>query len=320
MRKFSIPYNNDTGLLEELVKEFPEHKDQCTEVYFAIPNQFAGTGRVIGQEDRYEAHVMNILRKAHEQDIESNLLINSGCLGLRMSTPDFTDTILHYIQSLRDSAGLDIVTVADYLLAREIKRTFPELKIECSSIAYVDSIEKAKYWEEIGCDIMVIPPVLNKNLRLIRQLRQHLPTVHLKLVLNQTCLHGCPMWQGHHNLRSHGEEGQQYWDACKNFFAEKPWLLYSSSFIPPRYLDYYDEYIDIYKLVDRKHSTGEILQSFGAYCGDRNYEEKFDELNKRIPEEVFAKVVHCSKNCSDCGYCEAAYTGLLKEPAEQQAE
>lgn len=304
MRKFSIPYNNDPFLLDKLINEFPDCKTQCREIYFAIPNKFAGTGRVINQGDNYEHDIIHLLKKVHDHNIESNLLINSGCFGLHMANLEFAHDIIHYIHYLKESTGLDIVTVSDYCLAMEIKRAFPEVKLECSSIAYVDSVEKAKYWEELGCDILVIPPVLNKNLRVISQIHEYLPDVRLKLVINQTCLHGCPMWHSHHNLRGHGNEGELYSVVCQKLFEEKPWLLYSSSFIPPKYMDYYDEFIDIYKLVDRRHTTTEILQSFGAYSENRNYKEKIDELNKSIPEEVFAKVVHCNKNCSNCGFCE----------------
>ncbi len=307
MRTFSIPYNNDLLLLDKLGEKFPEHISQCKEIYFAIPNHIAGTGRAIDQGNDYEDEIVQLLKKARDKNIEGNLLINTGCLGLRIADAEFVRNIINYIYNLKESDGLEVVTVVDYYLALEIKQAIPDIKLECSSIAYVNSLEKAKYWGELGCDIMVIPPVLNKDLKFIRQMREALPQVQLKLVLNQTCLHDCPMWQGHHNLRGHGNEGEVYLNICQNLFKEKPWLLYSSSFIPPKYMDYYDEFIDIYKLVDRRHSSIEILQNFGAYCGDRNSSEKFEELNKIIPEKVFEKVIGCSKMCSSCGFCEFAY-------------
>ena len=61
-------------------------------------------------------------------------------------------------------SGLKAVTISNFLLAKEVKKRIPNVILECSSVAYVDSIQKAQQWADIGCNIMVIPPDKNKNI------------------------------------------------------------------------------------------------------------------------------------------------------------
>ncbi len=307
MRCFSLPYNNDILILNKLETEF-HGVNGCSEIYFAVSNNWIGSGRSITQTDLYEEEILTLTHTARDKGIECNILLNAGCLDHMMSNASFIKNILMYLSSLVEKMSVDTFTVSDYLLAKEIKMAFPKIKIECSSIAYIDSVAKAKYWIDIGCDILVIPPVLNKNLRFIKELRNEYPKLLLKLVTNQRCLFDCPMWIGHHNIRAHGNEGFIYNESCHKEFADKPWKYYSSSYIPPEYLSFYDKYIDIYKLVDRRFSTDMILNQFSIYS---NEEEKYkDELYKNqlsITAEQFEKILYCNKNCANCKFCEDIY-------------
>lgn len=305
-RYFSIPYNNDLNLLECLHEEFGD-LEECKEIYFAIPLKYSNTGRALEQTEKYEKQVITLLKQCASYHVEGNMLLNSACLETKMKDYSFAQRCLAYIKSLHEEYVLSSITVSDFLLAKYMKEKLPSIKIECSSVAYVDSVQKAKMWDDIGVDIIVIPPDCNKNLSLISSMKKTLKHAELKLLVNQDCIPFCPMRQFHNTIQTHGNDGAMYLETCSRYMKEHPWVFYSSTYIPPKYLQHYDEYISLYKLVDRKKSTEKIIKAYGSYTGKDKYQEKADEWNERIPEEVFEKVIRCNKHCEECGFCKAKY-------------
>ena len=305
-REFSIPYNNDINLLDMMYDIFG-NLDECKEIYFAIPLKYSNTGRALNQKEGYEKQIIDLLAKCNKYNIEGNMLLNSACLDIRMKDYTFAQKCVEYIKELHVVYGLSSITVSDFLLAKYIKEKFPAIKIECSSVAYIDSVQKAKMWEDIGADMLVIPPDYNKNLPLISTIKKSLHYSKVKLLVNQDCIPSCPMRQFHNTIQSHGNDGAMYLDTCSRYMKEHPWLFYSSTYIPPRYLEYYDEFVDLYKIVDRKKTTEKLIKAYGCYTGKESFIEKANSWNARIPEEVFRKVISCTKHCEKCGFCRSMY-------------
>ena len=305
-RYFSIPYNNDLNLLDDMHDEFG-NLDECKEIYFAIPLKYSNTGRALEQTEEYEKQIIVLLKKCDSYQVEGNMLLNSACLETKMQDYSFVEKCVEYIKNLHDVYGLISITVSDFLLACYIKEKFPAIKIECSSVAYVDSVQKAKMWDDIGIDMLVIPPDYNKNLLFISSIKKALKRAELKLLVNQDCIPSCPMRQFHNTIQSHGNDGAMYLETCSRYMKEHPWVFYSSTYIPPKYLHYYDDYISLYKIVDRKKSTEKIIKAYGSYTDKDSYREKANEWNARIPEEVFEKVIRCNRYCEECGFCKAKY-------------
>lgn len=305
-RYFSIPYNNDLDLLDRMYDEFGD-LDECKEIYFAIPLKYSNTGRALNQNAEYEKQIIELLSKCNIYNVEGNMLLNSGCLDVRMKDYTFAQKCVEYIKELHDAHGLSSITVSDFLLAKYIKEKFPAIKIECSSVAYVDSVQKAKMWDDIGVDMLVIPPDYNKNLPLISAIKKSLKHAEIKLLANQDCIPSCPMRQFHNTIQSHGNDGAMYLETCSRYMKEHPWLFYSSTYIPPRYLEYYDECVDLYKIVDRKNTTEKIIKAYGCYTEKKAFSEKANSWNARIPEAVFKKVISCTKHCEECGFCRKMY-------------
>ena len=118
MRKFSIPYNGDVKLLRNLFDTMPEIASQCVQIFIPILNNFAGTCRVIPQSEEYGDEIQNVILDAHKRGVRTNLLINPGCLGLRMATPDSIEELIEYLTFLVSAVSLDSVTIADFLFGK----------------------------------------------------------------------------------------------------------------------------------------------------------------------------------------------------------
>lgn len=307
MRKFSIPYNGDILLLESLQRQLPDEMEHIQEIYLAVPRNILMTGRNILQSADYYNEVESIIQQAGQMNIESNLLLNAGCFGEKIVDASLVNTCVNYLDKLLGGYQNINITVTDFLLAKKIKQSLPEIKLECSSVSYVDSLQKAKFWYEIGCSIMVLPPALNKNIHFIKELTETFPEMKLKIIANEVCLPSCPMRTFHNNTQNHGNSGEVYVKECRKKFVEEPWLFYSSSYLPPSQLYHYDPYVSLYKLIDRTKPTEKIIKAIGTYCSSKQYERKAQEWNGRIPDKLFQTILKCNKNCKTCGICKDIY-------------
>ncbi len=303
-RKFSIPYNHDVNLLTRLCEEFPDKIDNIYEVFFPIENEIANTGRVIEQKG-YRQEIERIFEDAKKYNIHTNILLNAGCMADQVISDSFLPKLVDYLKSLVNDYGLNMITISDFYIAAKVKEKIPELEIECSSVAYVDSVNKAMYWESIGVDIMVIPHDFTKHMDFIKDLKSNLKKMKLKLMINHHCKNYCPMFTSHNNIEGHGDAGKKYMELCETF--SKPWRIYGSGYVTPRKLAVYDDYIDVYKILDRYESTQRIIERFGAYTLDERYTQRIERMNSKIPDEVFDKVLYCNKICNSCNFCEQYY-------------
>lgn len=297
----SIPYNGDDGLIHKIAKQnLIEH---CEQIYVPMPDKLIKSCRVIKQSDNYEDEIINLIESSKKFNIRVNLLLNPGCLNTLMSNKNSIIPIIDYLKFLCDNYSLDSITIADFLLAKMIKEAIPKLKIEASCMANIKDLRIAKYWVDLGADVIVIHPDKNKDFKYIRDLAQYFPNIKLKMIVNELCVPNCPMRQGHSNIEGHGYSGESYHEACTSIFKNEPWLFYSSAFIPPKYLYLYDKLIDIYKIVDRLSTTEKIIEAIAVYSNDKRYQAIKEDWDNRIPESVFHKVINCNRICNKCDFC-----------------
>ena len=251
---------------------------ECPEVgwlYGSLPTEIVGSGRqatllpAVKRESAAE-HI----RQAHRLGLKFNYLINTSCLGNREYTRDFHRAMLRYIEWVAEQKP-DLVTVTLPFIAQIIKRQFPRLKISVSKYANVDSLEKAKFWEELGADEITIPDdSLSRDFKMLRLMKENL-RCDLQIFANLACLRGCPFAHHHANLASHGsqrheEAGGVYLEYClancKNIRVQRPVEIIKSGWIRPEDLHHYEEIgINKFKLVDRSLTARGLLKRVKAY-------------------------------------------------------
>ena len=185
--KLSVPFNGQDNLIPEL-KKYPE----VVEVYGKLTSDFIGGGKNSFQIPFISKRKFaDNVKQAHRHGLEFNYLLNSSCLDNLEWTMSGQTKIMQLVSWL---VGLDIdaVTVATPYLLELVKQRFPELKIYVSDLAYINSIERAKYWEALGADRITLFNVdVNRNFSLLKNIRKNVKC-ELKLILNANCLYRCP--------------------------------------------------------------------------------------------------------------------------------
>lgn len=279
--RLSIATNFESDLIDGL-KDYP-----VLELYGKLRQDAIGGGRAPYQlaaitRKRLEAHVAYV----HRAGFEFNYLLNSSCLGNKEITRNGQkeiEELLNWINSIK----VDSVTVASPFLLKMVKRRYPHIKVRISVFAAVDRVIKAKMWEDLGADCIVLDSLLvNRELKVLENIRKRIKT-DLELMVNNSCLMGCALSPSHMNTIAHTAQASH---ANKGFFMDwafmkctqmklqEPVNYIRSEWIRPEDLHIYEALgYDRFKLVERDIPTAFMLKRVKAYV-DRRYEGNLLDL------------------------------------------
>lgn len=281
MMKFAVPTNFRNNFISRLNKKGVHY------LYGKLAADFVGGGRASVMlasvsKRRLAKHVAEV----HKNGLEFNYLLNASCLGNR----EFTISGQRRIRRLLDwlaKIEVDSVTVAIPYLAWLIKKNYPQLKIHASSFANIDSIQKAKYWQDLGVDLIVLEPTaLNRDFSTLAKIRKQIKC-KLELIANNACLYQCPLNNYHQMINAHASQSG---DALRGYFINFCSLnckyirlkdttnFIRSDWIRPEDVHYYEQLgIDCLKLAGRTRDKDFILNALDAYTR-RRYERNLAEL------------------------------------------
>jgi collagenase-like PrtC family protease len=330
--RFSVPYNQDLETLRALL-ERREIGDTCiSEVYLSGPNRYSGSGRIV--EALTTEQMAFVLDEIHRHGVTANLLMNSTCEGADWYSPSSWSAMMDFVQHMHLCHGLDAVTVANPLLAREFRRAFPKLGICASVLADIDCLERAILFVHAGADTITPEVSINRDLALLTAIKKR-TGVRLKLMVNEGCLYKCAFRKFHFNYISHRSkelpetEEDPFMRSCTRILAEDLTQILKSGWIRPEDTRKYHELSDFFKVVGRTRPRTHVLRSVHAYMEESWQGDLLDildsSLNKfgleygaTLPNQglgeagFFEHVTSCGHDNSDCEYCRLLATRLIR--------
>ena len=189
--RFSLAANYDPELIPQLAG-YP-----VDEVYGKFP-----TDGVSGGRPRYlatplsETDLRNYIRLLDRQRIAFNYLLNGACFGNREWTRPWQKRVTALLAKLGEM-GVRRVTVSTPFLLELVKSRFPEFKVRVGIYAQVDTPRRARFWEELGADAIVLESFsINRDFARLTAIRQAV-RCDLELIANHVCLMNCPMQTYH---------------------------------------------------------------------------------------------------------------------------
>ncbi len=267
--RISLATNFDDSLIDQ-VKKHP-----VEEIFGKLSSDVAGGGRASYQivrvgRRRLEEHV----RHAVQSGIRFNYLLNAACLDNR----EFTKKGQKRIRALLDwisEIGVGAVTVASPFLLEIVKNSYPQLRVRVSVFACVDHVRKAKMWEDLGADCIMLDSLLvNREFRLLRALRKAVQC-DLQLLVNNSCLQSCAFSHYHMNTLAHASQSGHH---SKGFFVDwcflrctmmrlmDPANYVRSEWVRPEDLHHYEALgYDHFKLTERGAPTPVLVRRVKAY-------------------------------------------------------
>ncbi len=307
-----------------------------------LPGDIVGGGRPTAALARItKDDAEKYIKKVRSQGISFNYLMNAACLDNREFTKEWNNQFSEHIQWL-DSIGVDQLTVSIPYLIQKVKKQYPHIKISTSIFDRINTVERAKYFEKLGADDIVIDPNCNRELSLIKKIRKSVKT-EMTIYVNGHCLYQCPYSFYHAENLAHSS---QSWHTSKGYYVEYCWLscmktrlenpaeLIRSIWVRPEDLSRYEELgVNNFKVGDRTASTEYILKTARAYA-DRRLEGNLMQLfniplpmikytltkymkpgfNPSLPRidnrmldgflDFFEKKSCSQSICEDCRYCD----------------
>ncbi len=290
---FLVPTNWD----RELISPLSQIKAD-TEIYGVLPISMMGSGGLgpdIPQMTTEQAE--EYINLVHSAGLTFNYLLNAPSLSNMEWHEGTHHELLQHLQWL-SNAGVESVTVAIPYLLELIKRQFPRLKVEVSTIAHVNSVARAKYLESLGADTIMLDASINRDLELLKAIRDAVDC-KLGVLTNTLCLYQCPYEYYHSSTLGHASQKHSplhgfYMDYCA-FQCALNRLNDSSQFIKARWIRPEDIHIyeqiglDFFKIGGRAMPTEWILNAAKAYASLRYKGNLHDLLNPLTPQNRYAK-------------------------------
>jgi len=272
--KYSVACNWDPELLECL-----SHESSSVDTIFGqITDDPFGGGRgsfLAPKVLREQAE--EFIVGARKRGFHFNYLLNGACQDNLEMTREGNRILFDHIEWVAKT-GADMVTVTLPIMLIWIRRHFPQFKVVVSSWARVANVKRAKYWEDLGADTIILAEYATRDFAALRSMRRAL-RCKLEVIANPSCLYMCYLDTNHINMMSHSAQGghisggfvldhcQVY---CQRMKLGRPDELIKARWIRPEDVGDYDEIgIDSLKLLERFRNTETMMQVVRAYEGRR---------------------------------------------------
>lgn len=315
--KFSIGYNND---IEGFLRIMKRHHDKIKSIYFPLPQEYMGSGRapIKKPAEKYQQEINLLLKLATKLKITPILLLNSTIINYTK-----IQKVLKVLKTLYEKKLIRHVVLTDPYLMTRIKKNFPDIIIEISILAHVRTIQEAKYYKDIGANIITIDREKIRNIPFITKISQ---IIKPKILVNEGCLKNCIYRYSHYNNLCLASSMKNYkLDYFRSYSIDKmclitvskyPQKIFSSPFIRPEDLKFYSHLNLDYKISSRNWSSNQLEEALVAYY-TQNYKGNLINLlnttllcmidsidNKKLDNyEFFKKLSSCDDNCDKCEFC-----------------
>ena len=280
--KISLATNYENELIEQ-IKDFPIY-----EIYGKLKNDIVGGGRPDDElenieKNKFEKHVKFV----RDAGINFNYLLNGSCLSNNEQDYKWQQNFIEFLQYLKN-IGVNALTVTNPFILQLIKKYFKDyFTIRVSTFACVDSFERAKYWEDIGADIICADFVkINRDFKTLKYMVNNLKHAKIEILVTNSCLKNCPMIFTHTTALAHAsdksKEKDKYEDwclfNCQEIENNKVEEYIKSPWVRPEDIKYYEEIgIVHFKITERGFPTEELLKRVKAYTF-RKYEGNLIDL------------------------------------------
>lgn len=279
--RLSVASNYDPKLVEGLSR-YP-----VEELFGKLPADCLGGGRatyMLGQLTRKQmsAHVAHV----RQCGFRFNYLLNAACWDNRETTRRGQYQLRRLLDWLV-SIGVEAVTVSIPSIHALIKKSYPMMKTRVSVFACVDTLQKARFWQDAGADCICLDSLLvNREFRLLESIRKKI-SCDLQLLVNNSCLQNCSLANSHMthlahaSQKGHGSGGflvDWCFLKCTAMKLDDPINYIRADWIRPEDLHLYrDLGYENFKVVERNAPTKLLLARVKAYV-DQRYEGNLLDL------------------------------------------
>ena len=309
--RVSFPGNMDP----EMWSKVRPYRVLIDEVYASLHHDVFPAARVLAEKLNEEEHLQRLLglgRELAPDGVALNVVLNIQPLPWSVDENKLWDQLERLMEVVEVR-----VSISDFMWAHMLRNRYPDLRIDTSVIAKVNSVFKAQYWQRhVGSDTIAVDRNINKKPHILQQLTDAGFTV--KLVVSDGCMPSCPV-EANHWVSTASSTREQlgarffHTDAFCRFIKERLplWHMLKKEVLP-FHLPKYAGMVHVVKLCDRMATTEENLATLADYVRMKSdvhpryrYREKLRSLDR---------LDRCDWNCHGCDWCARQMTPLVDDP------
>ena len=323
-RRFTIGYNALPP--EQYLEIIKPYRKNISSVFFGLPSvinnhqinsRYLGTITADRECARREQNTFRFLEKTKGSGLPRYLCVNATYY--QMSDSEAEAAVAFRIAPVIRNFAIEGVVVADFVMARAIRRLMPDIEIQGSCNSNEWTIREMQQWRDtIGVSVFNPPREILRMPTLLKEM--HAAGFKMKCLVNEGCLFGCPMRYQHDLTMNLSPQAMRHYCAdqpLSDFFREN-WVL-------PRHLKLLDPYVHDFKIGGRLLTPQHLTMALDAYINERDdvdavdivYNAGADLYRKKkikvpvaqIPEKIF------SCECKKCGTCKVC-PSLVKKFAK----
>jgi collagenase-like PrtC family protease len=267
--------------LPNLLKDYP-----VTYIYGKLADDVVGGVRpsfLLPQVSREDiaAHVKAI----HAEGIKFTYLLNTTCLNNVHYTREGYGQIRELLDWISE-IKVDSVTVGFPYLMKLIKEHYPQLEIKVSSVCRVNTVTRAKQYEDLGVGEIIVDEMLNRDFETLKAINDAV-NIPIEVIANPCCVWECAQQLEHVNHDGHASQSHSHDNYC---YMQYPYMICTSQkllepvnllkarWIRPEDLAIYEEIgISRFKIVERFKTSDAIGLAVKAYS-DRSYDGNLVDL------------------------------------------
>lgn len=250
--------------------------------------------------------------------------LNPGCISNYELVPSGREHIIEFVKKLK-SLGVKSITVAIPAMIEIIKNNVPDIEVCASAIVGIDTVNKAKFYSDLGADRLVLKEDICRDFNLIKKIADTVK-LPIEVVANCHCQFDCPLRAFHYNSIAHYiEDGTNYYkgfytDICENRNNNE---ILKIRWIRPEDIKYYEEAgVTYFKIIGRTYAKEtDLIRTCKAYI-NRSFSGNYIELLNNFPKNVKVGLnldnrkldgfidyflnnkSNCNVNCGTvCNYC-----------------
>jgi len=223
------------------------------------------------------------IRQAREKGIGFVYAMNSRSTGSWEFTAEGQRWLIERLGWLASVGARGVVTANTYLMELMRKR-FPQLDVHVSTLANVDDVDKALFYEDLGVGAIYVPEYTNRNFPFLRAVAQRV-RCPIVLTVNLGCLMRCPFRDYHTSCISESRaslDNGHFVDysmmKCTYMKVQSPVEVLKGAWVRPEDLHFYEEMgIKEFKIAGREQSTEWVLRAVRAYSS-RTYNGYLNDI------------------------------------------
>ena len=289
--KFSFPYNGENA--ERYLKMLEPYQPFVHDIFLSLPNIPDFFSGYLHKSGYYEK-CKNFLELVKDRkEIKTVITLNGNYSRMPYTEKQkFIEIVIRQINNYNIYGAV----VSDFTMAEMLHNNLPNLVLNTSCNVPQYKVSHLNHWKKYaGVEIINVTRDSSFDFKLLKEFKE--AGYKIKLLLNEQCHYKCPNICSFCNLSS----GELSFDCTNKKYNESP---FQTCTIIPRWLDKYDDLVDIYKITGRYMSSEHIFNTLEHYINRDDYDIQIGD--RFINTSLFPdKLLYCGHmNCDVCKECD----------------